>query len=740
MSIRFKRSGVLQDVWRTPISGLLQALFCMRWRKRPVLASALVFLGLCAPALGAAPIAVTQWRSGLIELNQAWFEHDGDQPEWSRPEFDDSAWNMVDLADLGPARQGWHWYRRRVNFGPDQRDLRLLIAGGDGTYELFVNGIRVPGPILRSSLLVRRPVEAVLPLSNADGVFVIGLRTRVPPGYAAWHLPQFTNMTMGLPTAIEYERQALESQRLFGLAPSICINLLLCLAGVTALALYAIQQTQREYIFLGLYLLLVGISNGLSTVQSAGLLPLSANFLIADPLIYVWVIAQIEFTYSFAGRRVGLTWRIYEASLLVPLILSVLTWAGLFPSDTYVLIEAGATAPVGLLLSALLFVWYRQGNREAGWLILPSLAPAVSTALFDLGTASISLGWQSFNFLVEPIQMGPIALQLVDIGTLVFLLSIAVVMFFRFSRVSREQARAAAELAAAREIQRHLVPAVLPSVPNYAIEAAYLPAREVGGDFYQVLPQTDGSILVVIGDVSGKGLGAAMTGAFAIGALHALAAEISDPPQLLSRLNRQILRGQERGFITCLCIKLSPSGQMTISNAGHLPFYKNGEELTSEGGPPLGLFPIWFIQNRALNSIAATVLPCCRMESSRPEMRRKTKCLDLSGQKHSAVVLPTTSPPQRSNSVKKTTSRSSNLGISQSSPVPPSILGPTSNRNSGLWDRIFHELVRNHKKPVLNDRFDLGLGQRQFPKGSKSRCGAGLECSTGGGVVWLRNC
>src|SRR5271155_4136936 len=64
-------------------------------------------------------------------------------------------------------------------------------------------------------------------------------------------------------------------------------------------------------------------------------------------------------------------------------------------------------------------------------LILPSLAPAVSTALVDLGTASISLGWQSFNFLVEPIQMGPIVLQLVDIGTLVFLFSIAVVMFFR---------------------------------------------------------------------------------------------------------------------------------------------------------------------------------------------------------------------------------------------------------------------------------------------------------------------
>ncbi len=575
---------------------MLQAIFRVSWRKRRVLVSALVFLGLSAPALAAAPVAVfpvviTQWSSGLIELNQGWRAHDGDQTEWSRPEFDDGAWNTVDLDDFGPAGQGWHWYRRRVNFGPDQRELRLLIAGGKGTYELFVNGTRVPGPTLRSSLRVSRPIEAVFPVIDANGSFEIALRTRVPPSYAAWHLPQFTTVTMGLPTAIEYERQALESQRLYGLAPSICINLLLCLAGVSAVALYVLEQSQREYILLGLYLLLVGISNGLSMLQSAGLVPLSANFLIADPLIYAWVVVQIEFTYSFAGRRVDRIWRIYEASLLVPLTLSALTWAGLFASDTYVLIEAAATAPVGLLLSALLFVWYRQGNREAGWLILPSLAPALSTALFDLGTASITLGWGPFNFLVEPLQVGPIALQLVDIGTLVFLFSIAVVMFCRFSRVSREQARAAAELAAAREIQLHLVPAVLPSLPNYTMEAAYLPAREVGGDFYQVLPQTDGSIVVVIGDVSGKGLGAAMTGAFAIGALHAIAAEISDPPQLLSRLNREILRGKDSGFITCLCVRLTPNGQMTISNAGHLSPYRNSEELICEGGPPLGLFP-----------------------------------------------------------------------------------------------------------------------------------------------------
>jgi phosphoserine phosphatase RsbU/P len=588
--MRLKIQASLQKVvWHGRIRKLLSTSFGTRRLNRPLLGSAMVFLALCAPALNAAPMEANQWNSGLTELNQGWLEHGGDQEEWSRPKFNDHAWNSVDLEDLGPAQPGWHWYRRQVHFETEQADLRLLIAGGEGSYELFINGIRVPGSTLRSSLLVGRPAEVVFPLSDPGGSFEIALRTRIPPGYAAWHLAQFTNVTIGFPTAIEYERQALKSARISGLTPSICINFLLCLAGLSALGLYYMQRNEREYIFLGLYLLLAGISDGLSMLQSTGLVPLSANFLIADPLIYVCVIAQIQFTYSFAGRRVGRIWRIYEVSLLLPLALAGLTWAGAFASDTYVLIEAAATAPVGLLLSILLFVWYRQGNSEAGWLILPSLAPALSNALFDLGTASISLGWQPFNFLVEPIQIGPIALQLVDIGTLAYLFSIAVVMFFRFGRVSREHARTAAELAAAREIQRHIVPDVLPTLSDYAVEAAYIPAQEVGGDFYQILPHTDSSILVVVGDVSGKGLKAAMTGALAIGALRALASEISDPSQLLSRLNREILRQQDGGFITCICVRIEPGGRITISNAGHLPPYKDGKELMLEAGLPLGV-------------------------------------------------------------------------------------------------------------------------------------------------------
>jgi sigma-B regulation protein RsbU (phosphoserine phosphatase) len=77
-------------------------------------------------------------------------------------------------------------------------------------------------------------------------------------------------------------------------------------------------------------------------------------------------------------------------------------------------------------------------------------------------------------------------------------------MFFRFTRVSREQARAAGELEASREIQQRLVPLSLPAIPGCRIQAACLPAEEAGGDFYQVLEQPGGSTLIVIGDVSSK--------------------------------------------------------------------------------------------------------------------------------------------------------------------------------------------------------------------------------------------
>jgi serine phosphatase RsbU (regulator of sigma subunit) len=175
------------------------------------------------------------------------------------------------------------------------------------------------------------------------------------------------------------------------------------------------------------------------------------------------------------------------------------------------------------------------------------------------------------------------------LGDLLFVLAIGVVMFHRFTSVSREQARSAAELDAARVIQQRLVPATLPEIAGYEIEAAYFPAEVVGGDFYQVLEAKGDAKLVVVGDVSGKGLKAAMTGTLAMGALRALATEVMGPGALLMRLNRQIAETHDEGFITCVCARITPQGEVTVANAGHLPPYLNGEEMLLEPDLPLGI-------------------------------------------------------------------------------------------------------------------------------------------------------
>jgi len=536
-------------------------------------------------------VTLTQWQSGTVDLSAtgAWREHDGDDVTWAQPNFDDSTWQTVELDQLGSSQPGSRWYRLQVKLAPDHPRLNLLIAGGEGAYELFLNGQQAADTGLKNFFGVTRPKERVTPVPRGVSGLTIALRTRPIPIYVGWNLPLFLDVALGTPDAIENQRQAMESQRLYAVLPSIAINFALMIAGLAAFALYFNQRRQSEYLWLGLYLFLLGTSNVLLYCSAAGVLSLAWNILFGDPSIYLFTIAQIEFTFRFAGQRVGRVWRVYEALLLTPLILGAFFVSGHFPSSAYILIEAIAILPAALLLPVALFVWYRRGNREAGWLILPSLLPAATTASYDLGSASLFTGWGKADFLSQPIQFGPIPLQLSDLGDLFFVLAIGVVMFFRFTRVSREQAYTAAELEAAREIQQRLVPAMLPDVPGCRIEAVYLPAQEVGGDFYQVIRQHDGATMVVIGDVSGKGLKAAMTGALAIGALRTLAGEGLAPAALLTRLNLEMLQTQEAGFITCLCIRIDANGAAWIANAGHLEPYRNGEEIPLHSGLPLGI-------------------------------------------------------------------------------------------------------------------------------------------------------
>jgi len=589
------------------------------------------------------PIDATQWHSGTVTLTNGWHEHDGDNLSWAQPGFDDSSWQTVDLDDLGSAQGGWRWYRMHIKLEPGHEPVHILIAGGLGTYELYLNGQRQDAAGLGSMWGVTRPTEQIFTARNDDNDVTLALRTHAPTMYTLWHYPLFLTVSIGTPAAIDNERQAMESQRLYTAIPSIAINLMLVLASIAAFALHRSQRDHKEYLWLGCYLLLLGISNGLLYSAVGGLVPISINTLLADPLIYFFMIMQIEFTFSFAGQRVGRIWRAYEIALLPMPIVASLQVAGLLSNQAYVLFEALIILPAALLLPALLLVWFRRGNREAGWLILPSIFPAAATALFDIGTASLDTGWGHADFLANPIQIGDIPLQISDLSDFLFVLAIGVVMFFRFTRVSREQTRVAAELEAAREIQQRLVPARLPEVKGYTIEAAYFPAQEVGGDFYQVFAQSDNAQLVVVGDVSGKGLKAAMTGTLALGALRALAYEKLGPAVVLARLNRQQTETQDGGFITCICARVTEHGEVTLANAGHLSPYLNGEEVTVASGLPLGLLQGETYQEHTLTLAPGeqlTLLSDGVLEAmdARGELFGFERMLAISGQSAAAIA------------------------------------------------------------------------------------------------------
>jgi serine phosphatase RsbU (regulator of sigma subunit)/anti-sigma regulatory factor (Ser/Thr protein kinase) len=152
------------------------------------------------------------------------------------------------------------------------------------------------------------------------------------------------------------------------------------------------------------------------------------------------------------------------------------------------------------------------------------------------------------------------------------------------------------ELRVAQLIQQNFLPRELPQLPGWHVDAYYKPAREVGGDFYDFIELETGEVAVVIGDVTDKGVPAAMVMAAARSVLRASASRIVSPGAVLERVNELLVPDiPERMFVTCLYVVVDPrSGHIRFANAGHnLPFVRSAEgarELRATG-MPLGLLP-----------------------------------------------------------------------------------------------------------------------------------------------------
>jgi len=162
------------------------------------------------------------------------------------------------------------------------------------------------------------------------------------------------------------------------------------------------------------------------------------------------------------------------------------------------------------------------------------------------------------------------------------------------------------ELTQASEIQRSLLPSTVPVVKGYELSGFNLPCRTVGGDYYDFIPYADGRMVLLVGDVSGKGFPASLLMSSLQARVHMLAESMPEPAPAVSALNRALAARCPRGkFITLFYAVLDPAtGWLSYANAGHnypvLVRAKGGVEMLMGSDLVLGITGISNYETRGL--------------------------------------------------------------------------------------------------------------------------------------------
>jgi serine phosphatase RsbU (regulator of sigma subunit) len=169
----------------------------------------------------------------------------------------------------------------------------------------------------------------------------------------------------------------------------------------------------------------------------------------------------------------------------------------------------------------------------------------------------------------------------------------------RYHERNVEWARVEQDLAAARAIQRSLLPQTMPDLPGYSIAVRSRPCYEVGGDYADILALSAGKTIMVVADVAGKGLASAIMSSSFRSAFRAIATTELPLAEIAARLNQEHWgEGTEarRRYVTAIFLRLDiASNQVEVVNAGHHPGFlvddANGAQLIGAGGTPIGLLP-----------------------------------------------------------------------------------------------------------------------------------------------------
>jgi hypothetical protein len=585
----------------------------------------------------AAPITFGQ---SLIPLNGPWKFQIGDSPVnplthaplWSEPSFDDSKWETVDLTPrqgtVDPFTRnpqyvqgwtmkghagywGWAWYRIQVSIVAKPGEQLALGTFGwvDDAYQLFDNGVllgssgKFGGPGKAPIAYFTQPAMFVLPQysssaqSGAGGIErgapvteVLAFRVWMGPVRLSHH--PFSGgfhyaPVLGESGVIAEKNHTEWLELIQRYAFSACLSGLFLLLAIVAASLVLFDRSDRVYLWVAAAFILSAFREcTFSLANWTQLVSIREFFLalevFAAPLtIGVWTTVWWKW---FHLRRPAWVLKAIAALTALDMVFELLGENLLYdiPNSTSVAFHASSEVVRLGLLGLLAFVvgkGIREQGRE-GWLVL---AAVVLMVFEQFQSELISLHMHGTFFAFGTVFFYGEAADLALAAAIVLLLLRRLVLSIR------RQRQMALDVKQAQEVQQVLMPKEQAPIPGLAIETVYLPAREVGGDFFQIVQHpTNGSALIVAGDVAGKGLKAGMLVALMVGAIRTVTDTSFDPEVVLNVLNKRLIRRGD-AQATCLALHIGVDGEATIVNAGHLPPYLNGKPLDMEGALPLGI-------------------------------------------------------------------------------------------------------------------------------------------------------
>ena len=583
-----------------------------------------------APATAAPSTpGVSHWAEQVVlgsstaELNGPWKFRKGDNLQWAQAEFNDAGWASVDLTppsgsydpflgtsgfmpgwtSLGDAGYwGYAWYRLRINVqydpGLSQGGLEIKMPGDvDDAYQVYVNGQQVGefGKFTNKGVktYLSLPRAYALPQGVNGGQITIAIRVWMDastpltnPDSGGLHGPPILGQAGPIERMVRLDWDAINHSQVSRFVELAILLLAIIVCGV----LFWLDRKERAYLWLGVTCGGIVLQGLVSLIGNyTALMPAWLNFLLADAVLVPAVIALwiLFWAYWFRmGRMARLHYMVwgFAGGLAVTMAMMRAPLYGRLVPVHWIVGLAPTAVFLKLLLGSLLLwvAWEGMRKDHAGaWLAMPALG-LVAVSLYQQELMIVHLRPTYFPF--------GMAVSISEIAVVVSLNIITILLMRRFLQSLRLRQQWEAEIDQARQIQQLLIPEAIPTVPGYILETEYKPAQQVGGDFFQILPDGKGGVLVLLGDVTGKGLQAGMQVALIVGAIRTIVETSYEPTFVLEGLNRRLC-GRGQSYATCVAMHIEADGKTTIANAGHIAPYLNGKEMTMQGNLPLGLNP-----------------------------------------------------------------------------------------------------------------------------------------------------